>query len=800
MSPATRFTATFQGWQRLARAVAPVAAGALALLLACAGAACRRSPPPEPAAGVRGRVVSTNGRPLPDATVRLLSPDRVSTAIREVTSGRDGSFAINGVPVGRFLLRAEKPGFSAASVPITLQAKDSVTTVLRLASIQLLEGVVQDGQGRPLGQAALFVWPTAGAESGVVESSSGPDGRFALAGLSPGAWTVMVEAPGFATLRLERVDVPGRPLVLRLQGEARILGGLVVGPDSGPVQGARVELHGPALPAPRQVSSNEKGLFLFEGLGFGRFVVRATSGQRVSGLEVVVIDAETGWLPPVKVVVGPGATLTGRVLDDSGRPLPRAEVETVATPADDAPTSVKTDGDGRFTIRPLPPGRYQVHARLRGHAMTDPPEVQLRAESPTQVQVRLPRAVQVLGQTIDETGLPVPAAVVSVALLSVSSQDLAVLPGSLPLAAEAANLPAEVLNRQSLLRSTASDANGRFLLADLPAGRFRLEVSAPTRLPIRPAPLSIDPGRTVDLGRMVLHAGVATAGRVLDMDGDPLPGARIEARPLDGVSSTPFAALAGEDGFFKVYLPRGLFSISAHAARRAPEVRDGVVVEPGRPPRDLELRLQRADAAVGGMVRDPNGRPAAFARVLAFALRSGEGTPDGGAPAAPGRAPLLSASSTDRAGRFRLTGVPRYPFLVEVRHPAWPARTAVATPGQELHVELPRPGGIEGEVRDRVSGAYLSGYRLEAQGPDGRAAVDVRTQGAGFELRGLLPGRWRLRVYADGYSPAERWIEVPPATRLHEPSVRSVRMELHKALGEISPPGVRAAVSAGAGG
>ena len=81
------------------------------------------------------------------------------------------------------------------------------------------------------------------------------------------------------------------------------------------------------------------------------------------------------------------------------------------------------------------------------------------------------------------------------------------------------------------------------------------------------------------------------------------------------------------------------------------------------------------------------------------------------------------------------------------------------------------------------------GYRLEAQGPDGRAAVDVRTQGAGFELRGLLPGRWRIRVYADGYSPAERWIDVPPATRLHEPSVRSLRMELHKALEGIARPG-----------
>jgi large repetitive protein len=790
MRPATRF-----------RPKIKKLGAALGLALTLLGAlSCKRSMAPEARAGVRGKVVSTNGRPLAEATVRLLSPDKLSTAIREVSTGRDGTFAVQDLPVGRFLLRAERPGFSPASVPVTLQASDSVTTVLRMASIQLLEGVVQDGQGRPLAQAALFAWPAGGAQVGVVESLSGSDGRFALAGLSPGAWTLMVEAPGFGTLRLERVDLPSRPLVLRLQGEVRTLGGVVVGADGGFVQDARVLLYGPALSTPREAKSTDKGIFLFEGLGFGKFVLRASTGQRVSTPQAVVIDAETGWLPPVKLTLGPGAMLTGRVLDDTGRPLARADVEPVAGPTDEAPITVKTDKDGRFLVGPLVPARYQVWARQTAHAMTAPVEVQVRADKTAPIEIRLPRAVQVLGQAVDETGLPVAGAVVSVGLLNVGTQDLAVLSGSLPLAADAANLPPEALNRQSLLRSTASDANGRFLLPDLPAGSFRLEVSSPTRLPVRRSPLKIEPGRTVDLGRLSLVAGVPTQGRALDEGGAPVAGARIEARPMDGASLAVFSALTGEDGAFKVFLPQGMFTITAHAARRAPEVKDAISVEAGRPPVDLELRLQRADAALNGVVRDPQGRAAASARVLAFPLRSGQATPDAGASGGGSRAPLLAASSTDRSGRFRLTGVPRQPFLVEIRHPAWPARSAVATPGQELYIELPRPGGIEGEVRDRSSGSYVSGYRLEAQGPDGRSAVDVRTQGAGFELRGLLPGRWRIRVFADGYAPAERWIEVPPAARTHEPSVRSFRMELNRALEGNPAPGVRAAVTPGPGG
>jgi large repetitive protein len=475
MPPATRFPPTRSTG-------GPLLLAAL-LALALGAQACRRSSPADARGGIRGRVVSTNGRPLADATVRLLSPDKVSTAIRAVTTGRDGTFAVDDLPVGRFLLRAERPGFSAASVPVTLQPSDSVTTVLRLASIQLLEGVVQDGQGRPLAQAALFAWPAGGAQIGVVESSSGADGRFALAGLSTGAWTVMVEAPGFGTLRLERVDVPSRPLVLRLQGEVRTLGGLVVGAEGGFIEGARVQLYGPALSTPREVRSNDKGIFLFEGLGFGRFVVRAAAGQRVSGPQVVVIDAETGWLPPVKLALAPGATLRGRVVDDTGRALSRADVEAVAAPTDDAASTVKTDKEGRFTVGPLVPGRYQVWARLTGHAMTAPLEAVLRADKPGQLEIRLPRAVQVLGQAVDENGVPVSAAVVSVGLLSVGSQDLTVLTGSLPLAADAANLPAEALNRQSLLRSTASDGNGRFLLPDLPAGGFRRKFRRPPGCP-----------------------------------------------------------------------------------------------------------------------------------------------------------------------------------------------------------------------------------------------------------------------------------------------------------------------------
>ena len=780
MSPATRLTARPH--------VSAATAFAVALLLTAAGAlsGCRREPAEPPAAAVRGRVVSSNGRALAEVKLRVMTPGKVSRIEREGATAADGTFTLSGISPGSYLLRGDLPGFSPASVPVQLGAGEAVATVLRLDPVQLLEGMVQDAEGRPLAQAALFAWPIGGQRQvGVVETVSGADGRFALAGLATGAWTVMVEAPGFGTLRLERVNVPARPLILRLEGEARTLGGMVVSATGTPVPDAQVLLGGPSFSAPRAVRTNPKGLFLFHGLGFGRFVLRASAAEFVSPHESVVIDEGTGWLPPAKLTLNVGAKLSGRVVDDKGKPLPRAEVELTSPPAGDAFEIVRSDGEGRFVIGPVAPGRYQAWARLAGHAMSTPADVELRADAIGRAELRLARAAVLTGQSLDDDGRPLGGALVTVsAQLGLGTQDLAVLPGSLPLAAEAANLPAEALARKGRLRSTVSDGNGRFVLPDLPPGQFLVEVTADKRLPVRKGPLRIEPGRTADLGRLTLATGLPLTGRIADEQGAPLRGARLEARQMDSAGPS-FFTVAGDDGRFTIYLPRGRVSVMAHANRRAPAMRDGIVLAAGIRTPEVELRLPRADASVEGTVRDPQGRPAHRARVLAFPLRKGPGTPDAGVPAED--TSPLAATSTDRTGRFKLNNVPKEPFLVEARHSAWPTRAAVATPGQALYIELPRPGAIEGEVRDRSSGAFLSRYRLEAVGPDGRPAVDVRTLGAGFELRGLLPGKWRLRIHSEGYAAAERTVEVPPGASRNEPSVRNLRIDLPR-LNEAGAP------------
>jgi protocatechuate 3,4-dioxygenase beta subunit len=387
---------------------------AILLVLLAAAGACRRKPAAEVAtAEVKGKVLSANGRALPGARAIL---DRESAAGRvEVAAaliGSDGSFKISRMAPGRYQLRTEAPGYATVTVPIELGAGDSLTTSLRFEPEQLLEGMVQDGKGHPLPDALVLTWPMGHRQGTLVEAKSGPDGRFTLAGLPRGSWTLLAEAPGFGTMQLDRVDVPSRPLTLRLEGESRSLGGIVISNGQG-VIGAKVMMGGPSLRSPRSVITGKDGTFMFKGIGQGRYTMRAST-EKLSSIPITqVIDEGTGWLPPFKLVVDTGCFVEGQVVDDNGRVLAGAPVEIVAMPSDDLPEATSADKSGHFTLGPLPPGRYQIIARVPDHVQMESPEIRLRPDATPSVQLRLARAGRLTGRVLDEKGQPMSGVSVS---------------------------------------------------------------------------------------------------------------------------------------------------------------------------------------------------------------------------------------------------------------------------------------------------------------------------------------------------------------------------------------------------
>jgi hypothetical protein len=104
----------------------------------------------------------------------------------------------------------------------------------------------------------------------------------------------------------------------------------------------------------------------------------------------------------------------------------------------------------------------------------------------------------------------------------------------------------------------------------------------------------------------------------------------------------------------------------------------------------------------------------------------------------------------------------------------------VARIGERVSIQLARPGGIEGEIREKGSGAFVARYELDLVGPQGRRPERIERAGAGFSALGLQPGRWEIKVASPGFAPTAQAVEVPPGTSRREPSLAGVLVELSR--------------------
>jgi protocatechuate 3,4-dioxygenase beta subunit len=426
-----------------------------------------------------------------------------------------------------------------------------------------LEGVVQDRRGTPLPDVLVIAWPKGKRGDAVAQARTGDDGRFLLPGLRPARWMMLVEAGGLGTLETERQVPEDGTAVLMLEGESRTLTGVVTDSASRRQPGARVTLGSPGLRWTRSADTDANGIFEVKGLGNGRFTLRATLGTRASPPNVVVLDETPLRQAHVRLSLLPGVFVEGRVLDDTGRALAGATVDVMAMPSDDLPVSGQAGRDGRYRIGPVAPGKHQVLAKLDNYVLLDAPEPQLGAREKESFDLRMARTARAFGRVLDEGGRPMVGVQVSAISLIGGHDDLVVIPGALPLAAEAAELPVGRLLRPGGVRSSATDKAGRFDLTGLSPGRTRIEILVPGKLSFRHEPLLLVPGDVREVGDLTLLAGATLAGKVLDDEGQPVTGAVVEAR-LAGKSARPSLRTAADGkGEFFLRVPLGDYSLTA---------------------------------------------------------------------------------------------------------------------------------------------------------------------------------------------------------------------------------------------
>ncbi|MEP6653694.1 MAG: carboxypeptidase-like regulatory domain-containing protein [Myxococcales bacterium] len=815
-----------------------------------AAPACRRRPTPTatPVVLLAGTVARAAGGPLPGAWVALTGdPDDGRVPLATVRTAPNGTFRIDRVPLGRYRLRVRASGFVDTGLPVQVRGSVAPPAVaVRMFPTVALAGRIQDGRGTPIPLARVLAFELPDARSDakpdeqtdlprptnvtaplhlgdlaarqtIHETRADQHGAFKVIGLASGAHRLLIEAPGLGTATAGPVQAPDDNVVVVVPGEIRAIVGRVTRGGQA-VRGARVVLGGEAVPDPRTVEADSEGRFAFAGVGPGNYALRAEAGGLVTPvLKDVVVARARGPSRPVELGLVPGLYARGQVIGDGGRGVAGASVQIDLVPATGLWPPQSTDSEGRWTSGPLGAGIYRVRARRDGFVarkaatISVPPAVAPDAIALTPVTLELIRAGKIIGRVVDERGRPVVGATIHDRLAE--TEDLGVIWARLPLAAEAAAMPAGTilpsLSSRATSRRAISDASGAFVLDDVPPGRVEVEVLNASSVPLRTGAQTLAPGATLDVGTLRVQGAVLLAGRVVDAEGRGVTGARVTAAspPPGSGAGTNGAAAAGVTGLYAVSGPEGEFTLPLPAGEHrltasAPghgDVTATVRVPPtaaGTPDAGATtttLRLGRGGGALNGVlegvVHDSEGRPLARARITAHA----PGTP-------PHAAPLASAVA-DAGGGFQLTGLPAVlavslggGAIITVQHDGYAPYRQVIAPdavGVPLRIVVPLPGGIDGEVHERITGAPIPKFHIEARGPDGAQArfpdpSGGRRNGGGaggplrFSLRRLTPGPWTLRLEARGYRPLEQTIEVTPATSPGDASVRDLRLEMER--------------------
>ena len=731
-----------------------------------------------------------------------------------VEAGADGRFQLTDLPAraGTVVAEGGDAGLGeAATGPLPAPAGHVLTLVL--AAPPTLEGVVLDtGTRAPVPRVRVTV------EDGTRTRTArtGPDGRYRIRGLLPQRpYRLRADEPRYTpyvrtrvlltTAETLRVDVP---LTL-----AATLAGRVVDEGGKPVAGALGRL----LPsAPGGVGARLGALRTADRLVFrtgadGTFkATRLPAGdeQRLTIAHPDFQPKTTGGLSlapgstkTVDVVLRRGLTLAGRVRDESGRPIPDAEIElgsgrgfgaraaralgvnALAT----ARPKASSGNDGRFEVKGLSEGDYSLTVSKAGFADHRLDRVPIDADRRDPLDITLSAGAEIRGTVSRRDGRSAEGYRVRAMVTGGSEPGFGPFAGPFggPFAGAGPAGP-------DLLRGTGAD--GAFSLTGLRAGEtYDLVVLGPDGTGTRREGVAA-PSEDVDIvvpgpgrisGRVIdAQTGSAIADFEVDFGPDRSsgrggfgPGGRAGAgravvraiRAFAGGATPGPEAVHSEDGTFTLDdVPAGTWEVVAQAKGYQSARVGGVSVDEGGARDGVEVRLTPGNAIRGRVLDGAGGMPVLDASVT---LQRGGG---GGR----GLAQLMGESDarTDGEGRFAIEGLAPGSYTVVAQHPDYADATAVVDVKEgPAATELRMlPGGTVGGVvlstgSTPLAGAAVSlssgaagGFPRGGFGGFTGGDTTVTDDGGRFRFRHVTAGRYTVTasLRGQGTTPADVILQV----------------------------------------
>ncbi len=665
---------------------------------------------------LEGQVIDDKDQPVAGARVAIdANPPKLA-----VTQA-DGAFVFEGLIARDYQLESTADDRYAGPARVKLTAKhEPVTLRLRLAGE--VKVIVTAG-GVPVTGAQVELRSTI-----AWSMETGADGVARLRGVGPVWGPLSVRANGYApfAMMLSTAGEPGRPTqvsVALVKGAP--IAGIVVDDQGKPVGDARVVAAPMSDPFPivdprhDGVSTAANGTFTLPAVAAGTWRLTATKAGSAPGTSTPITVDGAHERTGIKLVLAPGATLTGVVTDKAGAPVASADVRVVVRGHVfwRERREAFSAADGTFTIAGLPRRAVDVVASHEQGASAIVP-ADLAAQREVKIALTLDITGAVEGVVVDSAGQPL---------------------GDAQVLAEPV-WTGGVADREAWsvrgVHQTVSDQGGAFRFAGMPAGSYRVRA---TRAGASEAALELAAVTLATPGgpklRIVVPSDGRVIGKVLFADGKVPPAFTV------ALGASPPVPFTTKDGVFSIRAVAGTHTLVVDGRGfLASKAKDVVIKEDGEVTDAGTITVQPG-RSVSGRVLDTSGVPVAKAKVAAGMLLTG-----GGADLyIPDESLGAKDTETDASGRFSLEGFPPAAITILAGKTELGRSTSVRLPASPdsatLDLVLQPTAGLDGKItRDgkplgdtiviaNPIGATSSNFFV-ATGADGTFALDALAPGS----------------------------------------------------------------------
>ena len=609
--------------------------------------------------------------------------------------------------------------------------------------------------------------PVSGIKVMLKPVNDNPDIEIVAATDDKGIYRLTVPAPGEYTLQRPFSD-PGlpspedEPRTIRIsQGQVLkdidfplvmgiLVSGICVDEEGNPISGATVE--GRDQDNYRSLESyitREDGRFALAGLvKTPHFTLEAeTDAGLVSDLLGPRKLSDAG-LSDVRLVLRPGASISGTVVDPRGAPLPGVKVSTDPV-VHDVKRMVgrdvtETESGGQFTLTGLGSGTHRLFLRWPGGEQLYSP-----ATGPENIELKLGDTVDGLRLVFDDPslkGLTISGRVVDTKNAPIANAEVRVHGGNVTQFGQTDVQGAFLLggfSDTSLTVYVEHAGQADAIIRDIPAGTSNLKMVMESTATLEGQVVDASTGRPISQFELV-HLDEKTRFQT---------GERTRMRPqvdpeghfrIENVAPGPVTVIANAEGYAESELT----------------VDD---VKPGETRSNLRIALS-GGVTVTGTVQDPSGKPVANAYIIPG------GVPNGMEPR------LAAASQTNDDGQFTLENQPTTLNLLSVYHESYPLTNVAVNAHRDHSVTITLAQGCSLEGSVYVDGEPAAGVDVQLFFGGGIQRFSTRTSAEGTYHFGVLPAESGFALalpplLLDDGTRIMRWLSQPIALTKDGPNV-----------------------------